>query len=320
MLKGIEGKKIIVVGDMVLDHYRTMVPERVSPEAPVIIYRPSEEEWRAGGAANVANNLLALRADVKFCTVMSHEAKAQLKKCGPINEHVVAHFDNYRKPTVKERIVTKRQQILRIDKQPDEPISSDSVDGCFNLFKKLASRGCDLIVMSDYNHGVMTMGLATRIMKFASLKKIKVVVDSKAKDTVRKYYGATIALPNHIEARSVTGMGSEFSDEAVAATLMHDMNLEAIGLKCGPKGIMLIQTGSGSKMFPPLEHDVKTEVADVTGAGDTVTAMVAAALACNHSNEEAIELANIAAGIVVQKMGTSVASYEEVKSIWGKRS
>lgn len=321
MLKGIEGKKIVVIGDVILDHYRTMVPERVSPEAPVIIYRPSSEEWRLGGAANVANNLLELKAHVELCSVFhSNFGKMLCQAFESKNCKLNIHWDNSKKATVKERIVTRRQQILRIDEQDVSPISKESVETCFRMIKDCVSKGCDLIVISDYEHGVMTNSLCSLIMLLAKKNKIKVVVDSKSKQAVSRYSGATIALPNHLEARTITGLSKEYSDEAVATTLYENMKLNAIGLKMGARGIMLIRKGRGPQVFPPLEDDTKTEVADVTGAGDTVTAMVAAALACNHSYEDAMKLANIAAGIVVQKMGTSTASFEEVKSIWEKKS
>jgi D-beta-D-heptose 7-phosphate kinase/D-beta-D-heptose 1-phosphate adenosyltransferase len=302
-LGALRNKKFCVVGDMIVDHYRFLKPSKLSPEAPVVIFKPDLEEYRPGGAGNVANNLGSLGGQVRLCVAVGGDWPS----IAPIGNYIAeACVDPSNRTTVKERLVTKTQQIARIDLQARTPLAGEIQS---KLVEKAteAVKWADVVVFSDYDHGTMTCDIVAPLITAAKGKPI--VVDSKAADTISKYKHCTIALPNNVEARHITRL-DDFDDMVVAKYMLKHMQLEALGLTLGKHGIMLCAS-SGTKVYQAI-GDISNEVVDVTGAGDTVTALVAAGISLGMPYHHSIVLANLAASIVVQKRGVATASIGEV--------
>lgn len=314
-LKKLCDKRICVIGDLIVDYYRILKDVRKSPEAPVVIFHPITEEYKAGGAFNVVENLKALGAgSVRLITAIGND-NYTTKLAGLIQDHGIENvifFQDNRLTTVKERIVTRRQQICRIDVQSNEPIHVSTAEAILSLDRtKEYIENADAIVFSDYDHGVCIPELISPILEIAKAKGIPAIVDSKSRDTLSKYRGSTIVLPNMDEARMMTKM-DDFEDEDVAKFLMTNMKLEAAAVTLGPRGIMLATRASEPKIFPPLDQNINSEVVDVTGAGDTVAAMVAAGLTLGLQYWQIMRLANVAAGVKVQKRGVATVTPAEI--------
>jgi D-beta-D-heptose 7-phosphate kinase/D-beta-D-heptose 1-phosphate adenosyltransferase len=303
----IKGKCFVVFGDFMLDHYRFMQPKKLSPEAPVVIFSQVSEEYRLGGAGNVANNLVALGGEVDFFSIVGHDWPVYENKVKvPFNAHIM----NVPKPvTVKERILTKRQQVARIDRQMTAPLNALDVNWILSHATE-SIRRADIVVVSDYNHGTMVEDLAIRVIALARKLGKKVIVDSKAPDSITKYKGATMIVPNEAEACLIAGKSS--LSESFAEDLVNRMDLEAIGITMGPKGIFLYYDGKGELIPACLKNE--DEVADVTGAGDTVLASLAAALACGADYRTATIFANEAASQVVRKVGVATVELSQLNS------
>lgn len=301
-------KKVLILGDIVVDHYRVLDASRVSPEAPVLIFRPKHEYRLPGGASNVANNLVAMGVPKRQVLLCSVGGQNWNSFC-PATPVLVQ--EKGRPDTVKERLVTNRQQIARIDIQSDRPISNSSAGKLIDLITP-ELKDADCVVFSDYHHGVMRGVLVDPIVELCRAYGVPTVVDSKAPDTVAKYRGCTIAVPTYKEARDFTGL-SGLSEYELAEYLVVEMELGAIGMTLGPRGIFFRDSSlAPGSIYPPLEQDVKDEVVDVTGAGDTVTAAVALGLSLGLPYDHCITMANVAAGIVVSKKGVATATYREI--------
>lgn len=314
-LKGLSGKKIVVIGDMIVDKYRIMSAKRLSPEAPVVVFEERSVEFKAGGAGNVIANLMALGLgqSCMVCVLGNDNFDCVFENSDDFVKTMpactVLVYEDDRLTTVKERITTARQQICRIDHQSDRPIKRETMD--FLLRGALEEiKTAHAIVFSDYDHGVCVKELVGPVIAAAVERGIPVIVDSKAMDTMSKYKGATIALPNMDEARLMTKLDEDFEDEHVARFLLRSMNLKAAAVTMGPNGIML-STQEGNSIFPAL-HQTSTEVVDVTGAGDTVAATVAAGLVLGMPYDAIMTLANVTAGIKVRKRGVATATPEEI--------
>ena len=304
-------KKVFVVGDIIVDKYRFLAPQRLNPEAPTIIFKPSHEECRLGGAGNVMANLIALGAKARLAAVVGSDWEKFGHHFPVLSDSVLVQAD--RITTVKERLITDRQQLLRIDIQSDHQIDGSVADKLLD-HANYAIADADVVVVSDYGHGTMIPELCAPLMDFCRRKNKPVIVDSKARDTIGKYRGATIVLPNADEAKLIAGL-DEFDERDIASFLLRQMKLDAVGITLGSRGILLC-TKDGQETFPVLKHD--DEVVDVTGAGDTVTAMVAACLSVGTRYNQAMQLANVAAGIKVRKRGVATVSAAEIMEAIGE--
>lgn len=304
-----ERKKILVIGDFIIDHYRMLNPSRVSSEAPVLIFSGSKEEFRFGGAANVAKNLESFGMDVTLCSVIGSEPKMDF---GTIK--TIFQYSCKKRTTVKERLLSMGQQLMRIDHQDTIPIGKEEADSFVQSIDRSILTS-DAVVFSDYAHGTLVPDVVVPIINIAKRNCIPIVVDTKSKD-IYKYKGSTIALPNRAESISMLRIEGEVTNEEIASRLLSVMELDAIGLTLGSDGIMLMERTSGPRIFPAYRHD--DEVVDVTGAGDTVTAAVAFGLASGLKLDDCMILANVAAGIVVQKLGVATVSPEEINSAFQK--
>ena len=305
------GRPILVVGDVMLDHFVIGAVERISPEAPVPVVRFAREEYRLGGAANVANNLRALGASVELIALAGDDAEAERLGAELTRNQIGASglvVDKDRCTTRKTRVVTTRnQQVARIDYEIDREASGAIEDYLVASIERLAS-GASAILVSDYLKGVVSKRAASAAIAAGRKHGIPVTVDPKVPHT--SYYAdATLVTPNHHEAEAVTHMRVRTDDEAGAAAKRFGeiTACENVLVTRGEQG-MWLHTPAGDTA---LRAEAR-EVSDVTGAGDTVIATMTLAMAAGASLADAARLANRAAGIVVGKFGPSTVSLTEL--------
>ncbi len=295
---------VLVVGDVMLDRYWYGAVDRISPEAPVPVVRVTREEERNGGAANVAYNVVTLGAQASLLTVVgddeaSHKLEALVAQTG-----IQPHFgrDAELKTTVKLRIIGRQQQLLRLDFEntPKNELLASQTAAFENL---LPLHGA--VLFSDYGKG--GLGHITDMIARARAAGKPILVDPKGSDFAR-YQGATVITPNRAELQQVIG---PWRDETDLGTKVHALrtafNLEAILLTRSEEGMTLFDA-QGELHVSAMAR----EVFDVTGAGDTVIATMAALVAAGTSLRDAVPIANRAGGIVVGKFGTATVSYDEL--------
>ena len=300
--------KLLVVGDVMLDRYWFGKVNRISPEAPVPVVAVNRSEERAGGAANVAANVVAMGARCELLSVVGDDEGGGtlgrlLDQLG-VDNHL--HIDDKMKTTVKVRIVSQNQQLLRSDFESLP--GHDVLARCFDDFaNELPNVEC--VILSDYGKG----GLP-RIQEMIDLGVsvgVPVMVDPKGVDFSR-YKRATMVTPNLAEFEAVVGKcADEQQMEERAVALIRDLELS---------GLLVTMGSQGARLFSPEGEMVKCEslareVYDVSGAGDTVIAIFSTALAAGMGRQEAMEIANIAAGIVVGKVGTAQVEREEIEAV-----
>lgn len=295
----------LVVGDVMLDRYWFGNVDRISPEAPVPVLAVQKEEARAGGAANVAHNILALGANTNLLSVVGdddagREIRRIIDSYGATTSLLV---DPSVKTIVKLRMVAQNQQLLRADF--DQQPSEETLAQCLVSFEK-ALEQAHVVILSDYGKGGL-LHVSTMI-EMAKAKGLPVIVDPKGNDYSR-YHGATLITPNLKEFEAVAGsVSSEQDFESKARALRDKLSLEYLLVTRSEKGMSLFGD-DGAHIHSPARA---IEVYDVSGAGDTVIALMALAMVSDFSNAERLDLANTVAGIVVGKLGTAVASIEEV--------
>jgi rfaE bifunctional protein kinase chain/domain len=297
--------RVLVVGDAMLDRYWIGEVERISPEAPVPIVRIEREEERAGGAANVARNAAALGARVTLLSVVGADEPGARLEALLKRERVETrlHRDRGLKTTVKLRVIAgRKQQLLRLDFETMP--SHEVLAGKIREFQEMLG-DTDVVILSDYGKGGLThivkmLGLARRAGK-------AVLVDPKGEDYLR-YRGATLITPNRAEFAKVAGAWKDERDlERRAQQLRRKLDARALLVTRGAQGMTLFQ--EGRRLHVATEA---REVSDVTGAGDTVIATLGVAIGSGAQLHEAVRLANRAAGIVVGKFGTAVATPKEL--------
>lgn len=296
--------RILVVGDVMLDRYWFGDCERISPEAPVPIVTVNKEEERPGGAANVAKNVSALGAQAGVITVVGEDdAGRRLAKLLE-SDHIRTHFhtDADLSTTVKLRVVARRQQLARLDfeTRPD----GETLAALLGEFERIVG-DYDVVVMSDYGKGGLTH--VARMIALAQAAGKPVLVDPKGDDYSR-YAGATLITPNRSELQQVVGRWKDEADLAHRAQrLREELGLQALLLTRSEEGMTLF-TADEVWSVPAQAR----EVFDVSGAGDTVIAVMATMLAAGADLKQAVSLANRAGGIVVGKLGTATVSHEEL--------
>ena len=296
--------RVLVVGDVMLDRYLFGEVSRISPEAPVPVVNVVRQEERPGGAANVARNAAALGAQVSLLSVIGDdEAGNRLRKL-IVNEGIDASLwkDRSLETTRKVRVVGRQQQLLRIDfeQSPSQEVLMKKL----GVYRKLLNK-CDVVILSDYGKG----GLAhiAQMIDMARLYSKRIFVDPKGHDYSR-YSSANVMTPNRSELRDVVGQwSSEAELKQRAEKLRKDLDLDALLVTRSEEGMTLFDDDGAHH-----EAARAREVYDVSGAGDTVIATLAVMIACGRSLREAMRAANHAAGIVVGKLGTAVATLEEL--------
>jgi rfaE bifunctional protein kinase chain/domain len=305
-------RSIVVLGDVMLDEFVWGDVTRISPEAPVPVVDIRRESVHLGGAANVIANLVALGA--KACVVgvigkddAGERLRGNLRKASPmqLNEYLIV--DEARPSTIKTRIIAHSQLVVRADRELRTPVNTHLEDRIISTLKE-ALRGADAFVVSDYDKGVVTPRILAEILPLA-YERLPVLIDPKSRN-FNFYRPATLVTPNHHEALRMTNL-AEDSDDALyrAASLIREkLHCDAVLITRGDRGLMLLEGDEEPTYVPTAAR----EVYDVTGAGDTVIATLAGALASGASMLEAAMLANHAAGIVVGKVGTATASVAEL--------
>jgi len=307
--------RILVIGDLMIDSYLWGNSERISPEAPVQIIDVNSNTLTLGGAGNVVKNLNALNVNVSILSVIGdcEHSKDLLKLLNEISvETSLLITEKNRYTSKKTRIISSHQQVIRYDIETKSDITADSEDSLLKSFKSIVDN-YDLILLSDYGKGVLTNRLTKEIIRIANSKSIKVIVDPKGSDYT-KYSNAHILTPNKKEASKATGIDIKDNDSLLKAAkkLKQDFNLDYSLITLSDDGIAILD-----EEFT-IHPTMAKEVYDVTGAGDTVIASLSLAIANNLNIHEAINFANIAAGIVVGKVGSATASIEEINQYHSK--
>jgi len=301
--------KILVAGDLMIDHYLWGKCERISPEAPVQVVNVGSETKLLGGAGNVVHNLVALGAEVDVISVIggceiSNELKALLKDINVRPDYLIEQKD--RITSKKSRIIASQQQVVRYDRESVDPISKNSQDSLLSIYKKILN-DYDVVLLSDYGKGVLTSELTQMLIKIAKKNNIKVLVDPKGLN-YSKYAGAYLLTPNKKEASEATQININSNESLLQAItelkkLCH-LNVSLITLS--EQGVAIFD--NSLRVHPTVAR----EVFDVTGAGDTVLASLGFALSCGYEIDQAVEFANLAAGVVVSKIGSATATLDEI--------
>jgi len=307
----LQGKspKLLVIGDLMIDRYLWGSCERISPEAPVQVINVDNESTVLGGAGNVINNLKALGTQVDVISVIggceiSDELKELLTSINVSSEYLITQKD--RITSKKSRIIASQQQVVRYDRESTNEINNESQDKILNNYKKIINN-YDVVLLSDYGKGVLTADLTQSLIAVANQNNKKVLIDPKGLD-YSKYKGAYLLTPNKKEASEATGIKIE-SEEGLAFTikkLKEECDLEVSLITLSEDGVAIYD--DELRIHPTVAR----EVFDVTGAGDTVLASLGFALACNIDIDEAVKFSNLAAGVVVGKIGSATATLNEI--------
>jgi len=301
---------IAVIGDLMIDHYIWGSCQRISPEAPVQVVSVSKESTVLGGAGNVVTNLLSLGAEVSIFSVVGHDGTARemelLLQESAVKKVTLIHEDA-RRTTKKSRIIASNQQVIRYDDESIKDISPFSEEALLNIFKKELEH-YDAVLLSDYGKGVLTRGLTKDIITLVKKVGKPILVDPKGKDYT-KYRGATLLTPNKKEAMIATDINIETKKDLQKALkkLKEDLDLKYSIITLSEEGIALLE--KRMSIIPTVAR----EVFDVTGAGDTVLASLAVALASGLNIVEACEFSNKAAAVVVAKVGSATVSLNEIE-------
>ena len=307
----LQGKspKILVIGDLIIDHYLWGSCDRISPEAPVQVINVGDESMSLGGAGNVINNLNALGAQVDVISVIgncetSGKLKALLANIKVNTKYLITQ--NKRVTSKKTRIISSQQQVVRYDHESTDEISDESQKSILASFEKLVSN-YDAVLLSDYGKGVLTIELTQSLIAIANDKNIKVLVDPKGLD-YSKYRGSYLLTPNKKEASEATKIN--ITDDAsltkAITQLKTEYDLDVSLITLSEQGVAIYD--NKLRVHPTVSR----EVFDVTGAGDTVLASLGFALACGYKIDAAVEFANLAAGVVVGKIGSAIATLNEI--------
>jgi rfaE bifunctional protein kinase chain/domain len=316
VLDGFHGAHLLVVGDLMLDRFIWGEVERLSPEAPVPVLRVTAESSRLGGAANVVNNVRSLGAQVTACGVIGRDAAGKrllhdLRRAGVSTVGIFA--DKQVQTIQKSRIIARprHQQIVRLDRENQNPIGESTLKR-LRGFVLAHAKTCDAVIISDYGKGVVHANLLRSIASLVKKNQVICVIDPK-KENYGHYRLPTLITPNKDEASDASGV--EIQDEksllAAGKKLEQIWQAEAVLITRGPDGVSLFRPRCAVKHFPTEPRDMF----DVTGAGDTVVAICGLALACGASFEEAAVLANLAAGLVGDEVGTVAVSLDKLRRI-----
>ncbi len=304
-------RPVLVVGDLMLDRYLWGEVKRISPEAPVPVVRLLRQTENLGGAANVALNLRGLGLSVSIAGFIGTDPEGasltKLLQKADIDNRAVLALNN--RPTAcKTRVIGDHQQMLRIDVEETAPVFTVTTETLTERIQALLTRRPSAVILSDYGKGVLTHALCQAIISAGKAIGVPVLVDPKGQDYTR-YRGATLISPNRAELALATGVAASDLDGLLAAgeTLRTTLGLRHLLVTLGDQGMTLLDGGT-----PVHLPAVAREVYDVSGAGDTVIATVAAGLVAGLPIADALRLANIAAGVVISKVGTTPIGSEEL--------
>ncbi|MCX6542873.1 MAG: D-glycero-beta-D-manno-heptose-7-phosphate kinase [Acidobacteria bacterium] len=302
---------VLIVGDVMLDHFVIGRVSRISPEAPVPVVEHDHDEYRIGGAGNVANNVGALGGAVELVGLIGEDRDAEIL-CGELRACQIGCSglvsEPSRRTTTKQRIVTTRNQhVARVDYENDADAGPAAEQALMARVERHIARA-SVVVVSDYLKGVVTRGLTSRIVELARTRQVPVLIDPKIPH-IDYYAGAIMVTPNHHEAEVATHMRIRSDEDATRAgrVFMERARCLSVLITRGEQGMSLVDP-IGDMHFPAVAR----EVADVTGAGDTVIAALALSLAAGATRGEAAQLANHAAAIVVGHFGAATVTPAEL--------
>ena len=306
---------VLVVGDAMLDVYLQGDVERISPEAPVPVVRVREQRAALGGAANVAQNVVAAGAGGTLVSTVGRDAagaalREMLVRLGMADSAIVA-VD--RPTTRKTRLVARSQQVVRFDEEDDSELDEASVDAVLAHIDEAMQRA-DALVLEDYNKGVLATRVITGAIEMARARAVPIVVDPKYRNFFA-YRGATIFKPNRRELESALGAAVDLDHEPALPQALEKLGVEHLLLTLGERGMLLLSASGESRRIPTTAR----EVYDVVGAGDTVTAYLAVMLAAKATAYEAAVVANYAAGVEVGKLGAATVSAAEIIAAYDAR-
>ncbi len=309
--------RILVIGDLILDRYVWGDAERISQEAPVILLREESQEVRLGGAANVANLLRGLDAEVTMAGVVGTDLEGRLVRLELEREGVDCSgvvCDSHRPTTLKQRYLGRAQhrhphQMIRVDREVRTPLSADLVKEMLSgALANLANY--DAVLISDYAKGVCTKQAMQQVISRAKECRVPVIVDPPGSGDCRSYVGATAVTPNRLETRRATGKTINSPEDAFSAgrILCAQLDLEYAFVTLDSDGIALVRKDGTGEMFSTR----KREVYDITGAGDMVLAMIGMGAAAGVAPENLARLANVAGGLEVEQIGVVCINREEI--------
>ena len=304
--------KALVIGDLMIDEYLWGSVDRISPEAPVPVVCVQKESYALGGAGNVINNLVAMGAKV-FAIGTAGTGKAgqmifeELENLGIETDGIIS--EPQRPTTRKTRVIASNQQVLRIDKEIKKDINGETLKKLVKIIENKTS-GVDLIILSDYDKGLITKELVQQTVKLAKKHNVLTLADPKSLNFA-KYEQVSILTPNRKEASLAANMDIKSDRDLFAAArkIMDKVKLDRLLITCGKDGMVLFENG----MEPYTIASKARQVFDVSGAGDTVISLLGLGLAVGATFEESAMVANAAAGIVVAKVGTATASIDELR-------
>ncbi len=312
-IDGFSRARVLCVGDVMLDRFIYGHVERISPEAPIPVVRQEKETIMLGGAGNVLRNLISLGATASFVAVVGDDIAgatitrltAEQPRCAP---YLIITPERH--STEKTRYIAQGQQMFRADREDTRPLTEVTRTQLTTILVQETS-GCDLVLLSDYGKGVLAETLVANAMQLAYKHGKKVIVDPKARDFAR-YRGAWLLTPNLKELCAAHGLELHSNDEieSAAREQLARCGLDNMIVTMGARGMLMV-AGSGESLYIPAQ---KREVFDVSGAGDTVIATLACAIATGAGLAEAAYLANIAAGIVVGRSGTATVYRTDLKT------
>ena len=310
--EAMRGKHIVVVGDVMLDRYVLGDTERISPEAPVPVVTVHERRSALGGAANVAANVAAIGATCTLVGVVGDDGdgatvRQALAGAAIADRHVVTL--PHRPTTCKTRVLVRGQQMVRFDEEVDTPLEGDELKRVTEILVEAVAQA-DALLIEDYNKGVLVPSLIRAGIEAAQRRGIPIVVDPKFRQFF-DYAGATVFKPNRRELAAALGAGMDLAHPDALHEARARLKVENLLLTLGAEGMALVT--HDRRIVPITSH--AQEVFDVSGAGDTVTAWVGAALAAGATLLEAAELASYAAAVEVSKAGVTTVSWEELLNL-----
>jgi D-glycero-beta-D-manno-heptose-7-phosphate kinase len=311
VVKNFRGKKLLVVGDLLLDQFIWGEVSRISPEAPVPVVWVRKEDFMPGGSCNVASNLSRLGAEVSMVGVIGNDEKGKTLKrlLSEKNISTDGIITDHKRPTIlKTRVIAHHQQVVRIDREETEEISHRDVVMMKEYIRQNIEK-FDGLIIEDYGKGVITPELLKTIVPLAKRYGKIVAVDPK-ENHFSYYKGVSVITPNHHEASKAVGFPIKNESSMIKAgeKLIKKLNLEVLLLTLGEKGMMVMQRGKRPRSIPTIAQ----EVFDVSGAGDTVIAAYTLSVVSGGSPIVAAHIANCAAGIVVGKVGTATVEPKEL--------
>ncbi len=312
LLDAAGGRRIAVIGDAMLDVYLRGDVDRISPEAPVPVVRVRHRQNALGGAANVAQNVVALGAHCELACVVGADASARslrdmLVAIGAPDSAIV---ESARPTTTKTRVLARAQQVVRVDEEEDGELGAADVARVLAVVRTAVARA-DAVILEDYNKGVLVAAVIEEALAIAARRGIPVVVDPKYRNFFA-YRGATIFKPNRRELESALGATMDVEHPETLPALVQRLGVANLLLTLGERGMVLVGAKGEAVRVPTTAR----EVYDVVGAGDTVTAYLAVMLAAGATVAEAAMIANFAAGVEVGKLGAATVSGAEVLSAY----